>query len=425
MCAAQPARLEAYLAISRTIAGELDFKNVLLRISEVIDSKLIPHDHMDVAVLVPGIETHHQAFEAGLKTDWSNGGLKLTNATSPIRSLLDGTKPFIITGDAWKDQTFHFEGARAGPIYDANLRSRIHVPLMVHGKVQGALSISRHKTNAYDDRDVATSRNIADLIAPYAYALNQGERARISQQEAGTAQGRTESLRQGAQRLNNAMEAERRRLGMELHDQTLGELSSIYRYATRFATSGNRSSAQFAKISDDIANCMSELRGIIENARPGVLELLGLTQAIEAHLERAVAGHKIPIRHQVCDHSGGILDRVNETIRTAVFRIVQEAVTNAVLHSGCTFININLLRDEDTVIVSVENDGKSPKDGWDESLGGVNNIRVRADLISSHVSFDTPRSGGLKLTLEVPFFNALEQDQSQHETSMRPIRRRP
>lgn len=396
------ADLEAYLAISRAIAGELDFVTVLQRISEVVREKLLPHDHMDVAVLVPDAPEYHVAFEAILQTDWSNAAPRIANAKSPIRKLLDGTAPYLLTGDAWTDERFHFEGAAAGPIYDANLRSRVHVPLTVHADIQGALSFSLHSKEAYRLEDVAIAQKIADLIAPYAFALNQGERARLSQQAAGTAHTRTEDLRKGALQLNDAMEAERRRIGMELHDQTLAELSTIYRFATKNALESRHCGDKFAKISDDISLCMAELRGIIENARPGVLEMLGLRHAIEAHLDRTLKAHDVPVSYGIDDWSNGALDLCNEAIRTAVFRIIQEAVTNAVTHADCKELRVILLHQGEDAEVIIENDGQAPAEGWERSLGGVNNIRIRADLISAEVRFEAPEGGGFRIALKVP-----------------------
>ncbi|RMD90124.1 MAG: sensor histidine kinase [Alphaproteobacteria bacterium] len=395
--------LEHYLAISRAMAGEMDFRQVLVRIAEEVKAKFLDYDHMDIALIVPGREDLLVAVEVGMETLWSRGGVRRPVAQSPIRSLLEGEVPYLLTGDAWTDDRFHFEGALDGPIFEANLHARIHVPLTVHGRVHGSLNISSHQRDVYDLNDVAVARNIADLISPYLFALSMGEEARAAALAEGAARGREESLRLGARRLTEALEAERRRLGMELHDQTLADLSAIYRQVNRLASRAGPEAAKLGQIAESIARCMAELRGIIENAKPGVLDLFGLTQAIEAQLARAVAGAGRHIETTLMDATGGLIEAAPESVRIAIFRIVQEAVTNAVRHSGCRRISVRLSpRSGGGARIEIINDGARPRPGWRQSTGGIENIRVRAALMSSQVSFREAPEGGVTITLDVP-----------------------
>ena len=112
---------------------------MLNRIAGVVKSKLLRYDHMDVAVLLPGDRSKHLAFETGMETYWGRDGKHQTNALSPIRQLLAGETDLLFTSDAWDDPRFHFDGAVDGPIFEANLRSRIHVPMYVHGEILGAV----------------------------------------------------------------------------------------------------------------------------------------------------------------------------------------------------------------------------------------------------------------------------------------------
>ena len=378
--------LDRYLSISRAVAGQLDFQKVLHRIADEI-REILPFDHMDIAIITPDRKGGHVAFEVGVETGWSEGGRSRPIAQSPIRDLLLGEIPFILTSDAWEDPRFHFDGAFDAPIYEAELHSRIHVPLNVHGVVHGSLNISSHAKNAYEQADLEEARRIADLISPYIYALKMGEQAREAALREGAAKGREQALRSGALRLTEGMEEQRKRLGMELHDQTLADLSSIYRQVTQLTRKAGPESPELAKIGRSIARCTDELRRIIENAKPGILELFGLQQAIEAQLEKAVAGADRAIETSLTDATSGILDHGPDTIRTAIFRIIQEALTNAVKHSDCRMISVSLETAGGNVIVEVRNDGKSPNDGWSESKRGVDNMKVRAELISADLSF--------------------------------------
>lgn len=395
--------LEHYLAISRAIAGELDLQRVLNSIAGAVRSKLLSHNHLDVAVVLPGDTSKHFAVETGVETVWNRDGKCRPNALAPVRQLLNGEIGLLVTGDAWEDPRFHFDGADDAPIYDANLRSRIHVPMVVHGDVIGVVSFSSHERNAYDEDDARVAKNIADLVAPYFFALNMSDKAQTSARAEGAARGREKSLRIGAQNLTEALEAERRRLGMELHDQTLADLSAIYRQISHIAESRNPDPNKLLEVANSISRCTIELRKIIENAKPGVLDLFGLNQAIEAQLKRSTQGVERIIATSVTDETDNLLDRAEYGLQLAVFRIVQEAVTNAVKHSGCGAIQVTIVAVDSDVAIIVSNDGRTPPEGWRKSLGGVDNIRVRAALINASIKFQRdPDGAGSQTILTIP-----------------------
>jgi len=394
--------LDHYLSISRAVAGQLDFLSVLQQIAGEVQ-QMLPHDHMDIAVIPPDKSARYVAIEVGIETGWGENGVLHPISLSPIRDLLLGEVPYFLTGDAWLDPQFHFCGAFDAPIFDADLHSRIHVALSVHGVVHGALNISRHNKNAYGKADLEVAQNIADLISPYIYALSMGQQARKSAIAEGSALGRERALRSGALRLTEAMEDQSKRLGMELHDQTLGDLSNIYRRISQMALHRSFATTELVNIGNSIARCMAELRRIIENTKPGVLELFGFQQAIEAQLERAVAGIKPPIVTSVEDFTGSALDDEADTMCISVFRIVQEAVTNAVKYSRCRNITVRITREANDVVITVRNDGEPPRPDWDKSSRGVDNMKVRAALISAKIRFERcENQGATMVVLAIP-----------------------
>ena len=169
--------LKRLLAISRAIAGQLDYQSALRQIAGEVH-QLFKFDHMDIAIILSNGKDSF-SYEVGVETQWGQlvGGARPI-VKSPIRALLLGEVPHLLTGDAIEDDRFHFEGAFDAPIYDAKLRSRVHVPLYVNGALLGALSISNHKKNFYSEHDIDIAKHIADLLAPFFYALSQAEAAK-------------------------------------------------------------------------------------------------------------------------------------------------------------------------------------------------------------------------------------------------------
>lgn len=402
--------LERYLAISRAIAGQFDFQNVLAKIAGEAD-KLFEHDHMDVCLILPDQPDHSQTFEVGVSTSWSQPpNDPRENDLSPIREMLAGRVKSYLTEDAWEDPRFHFDGAFDAPIFDANLRSRIHVPLSVQGELIGTLNISSHQKNRYDEDDVQIAQQVADLLAPYIYAIIRGEQIKALALAEGAARGREETLRAGTLRLTEGMENERKRIGMDLHDQTLADLTRIHREISRISRQTAPKGSELTGLEVEVSACMSELRRIIEDAKPGVLELFGFAQAVEAQLERSVVGIEPRISTNVLDLASELLDDGPKSLRTTVYRIVQEAINNAIKHGQPDNISVAIEAEGDVLSISVVDDGVGTSKNHVASLGGVDNLRVRAALISANleVAGDEP-GGGTRITLSIPI-EELAQD---------------
>jgi signal transduction histidine kinase len=395
--------MERFLAVSRAIAGQLDFQSVLGQIAGEVYS-LFQHDHMDVAIIPPDRTDCCVAFEVGVSTKWGeNSDDPRPIAESPIRDLLSGKVSHIVTADAWTDERFHFDKAFDAPIFDANLHSRIHVPLQVHGVVHGALNISSHQKNKYSEDDVQTARQIADLLAPYFFALIHSDEARKLALAEGAARGSEEALRLGALRLTEGMENERRRLGMDLHDQTLADLARIHRNVLRINRKGNASEQDLAPLVEQISGCMQELRRIIEDTKPGILDLFGFAHAVEAQLERSVEGLVPPVKTQVNDKAAWMLDQGPDSMRTALFRIVQEAINNAAKHSDPTNLSVLIDADNNNLQISITDDGSGELPDPGSYSGGLDNMRIRAALVSARVEIvgGVPE-GGTRVTISIP-----------------------
>lgn len=397
------ALVDRYLAISRAIAGQLDYQNVLRQVAKEVDSLFQP-DHIDIAIILPNQRTCLVNYEVGVTTDWSQVKDPAPLVGSPIRSLLLGEVPSILTGDAWEDERFHFSGAFDSPIFDARLHSRMHVPLHVHGVVHGSLNISSHQKNKYTTEDLEIAQQVADLLAPYIYAIIRSDQARQAALAEGDARGREEALRQGALRLTEGMEKARRQLGMDLHDQTLADLTRISHHLARIRRQRPFNPADLATLGNEVASCITELRRIIEDTKPGVLELFGFAQAVEAQLERSVAGAKPPIHTEVRDRYSAVLDACSESLRTTLFRIVQEAVNNAVKHGQPRSVAIDIDAEDDYLRIEIADDGRGMAAEPHRSTGGLDNMRVRAALISAEIAIARDhRKNGTRVVVRVPF----------------------
>ncbi|THV20593.1 GAF domain-containing sensor histidine kinase [Peteryoungia ipomoeae] len=396
---APSALLDHYLGISRLLAGQLDFRSAIKAVGAEV-AHIIPHDHLDVCMTMDNGH-YHTAYESGLDTAWG----ELAPApvgNSPIRALLWGEVEVMLTEDAQVDPQFHFENAFTRPIFEQNLRSRIHVPLKVSGEIIGALSCSSHRVGFYTNEDVANALSIADLLSPYFFALRSADQAKQSAIVEAEARAREEGLRLGALNLTEALEWERQRIGMDLHDQTLADLTRLSRRLDRLMQEKDLHAEMLEPVSRSLQHCMQDLREIIEEAKPSVLQLFGFAHAVENHLERAVRDQGATALRAFADETEGLIDQLDQTERIALFRIAQEAINNAVRHAQADLVEVKLRRSAQAVVIEVTDDGQGlPADV--RHRGGIDNMMTRARLISAKFMLGAGRGGhGTTVRVQLP-----------------------
>ncbi|ANH07620.1 sensor histidine kinase [Shinella sp. HZN7] len=397
---APAALFEHYLGISRLLAGQLDFRSAIRSVANEV-AHIIPHDHLDVCVLVED-GNYHTAYETGIDTAW--GDLEGAPVVySPIRSLLWGEVDYLLSDDATVDPRFRFEGAFRAPIDEQSLRSRIHVPMKVEGAIIAALSCSSQSAGLYTLDDVERARVIADLLTPYFFALRAAEQAQRSAIVEAEARAREEGLRLGALRLTEALEQERQRIGMDLHDQTLADLTRLARRVEQLSLSGEIGPDALEPVSRSLQHCMHDLRQIIEQAKPSVLQLFGLAQAVENHLDRSVRDSGMPIRWALADETAGALDKLEPTVSVALFRIAQEAINNAVRHARPTTLAVRLRIEAESLVLDVVDDGCGVVRTRGRIGSGVENMKTRARLISASCAIGAGRNNsGTTVTVRLP-----------------------
>ncbi len=369
---AAPATGDAFMRISAHLAERTDIASALQAVADEI-VEVIPFTHADLCLIDrPGWLS---SYEVGIRTRWSRTRTRLK--FSPIRDLLNGECDFMLCEDAMTDPRQTFEGACSEPIFNHNLRSRVHVQMKVMGHVIGTLNISHSTSGLYDLTTVQTAQHVADALSPYFHALHTAERARQAAQMGEQAQAREEGLRRGALDLTQTLEQERQRIGMDLHDQTLADLTRLLR---EVETDGQ---ADRDALGHQIGRIIGDLRHIIDTAVPTLLDLFGFEHAVRVHLERAVGAN--PVQIEVIDETAGATDRLDPTVRTALFRIAQEAVNNAARHSGARRIEVRIEpMGESGLNLTIRDDGKGLPPNTERS-SGLAHMRTRAQLISAEL----------------------------------------
>ncbi|GAA4220885.1 signal transduction histidine kinase [Sagittula marina] len=390
------------LRISAHLARETEIQAALTTVADVV-AEVLPHTHFDIC-LSDGPDWL-VSYEVGIKTRWSRRRTRLGN--SPLRALFSGELDHMICSNAMEDPRQTFSGATSEPIFNHALRSRVHVGMKVMGQLIGTLNISHSQVGLFDETSVEIAQHLADVLAPYFHALRLIERAQRDARERSMVKSREEGLRQGASRLTQALEQERQRIGMDLHDQTLADLTRILRQVGEQAQPLDR-----AALNDGLSACIRDLRRIIDEAVPSQLVLFGFAHAVEEHAIKAIGADACAVT--VDDRTGGAIDRLDPTVRTALYRITQEAVNNAARHANASLVAIEMDHaPSGPLCISVRDNGIGMAHGGGARRSGLLHMETRARLILAEL--DIREDAGTCVTL------TLTQDRGATTTGIGPL----
>ena len=202
------------------------------------------------------------------------------------------------------------------------------------------------------------------------------------------------------QRLRQSIEAseqERRRWARELHDETLQALAGL-RLGLSSAMRGSEADLRAAveaaveSVTEEIAN----LRSLIVELRPAALDEYGAGPAIESLAERTSARQGIPVEAHVdlAFERGEEPTRHTADLESTTYRLVQEALTNAVRHAGASRIRIDVTEHDGCVEVAVADDGRGFDPETTDGGGfGLTGMRERVELADGELDIDSGPSG--------------------------------
>ena len=206
-----------------------------------------------------------------------------------------------------------------------------------------------------------------------------------------------EARRETLARVVETQERERRRLAQDLHDRTAGGLTSVIfalrRLERELADDGQR--AQLREAREGVSSAIEDVRDLIADLRPKVLDDFGLGPALERLCETVARRSGLAVRPEL-DES---LDQLPPDVATAVYRIVQEALSNVVRHADATTISVSAAILDDRLVVTVEDDGKGFSAG---SVGhGVEGMVERARMVAGRLDLESPAGGGARIRFEM------------------------
>jgi two-component system NarL family sensor kinase len=269
------------------------------------------------------------------------------------------------------------EDVTADPRYIAGpgrerTRSELDVPLKLGDRTIGVLNVESEWLGAFAEDDVPYLQGLAGQLAQA-----------------------IENARLAARARDLAAAEERARLARDLHDETIQALVALGRQLDLLGldlADATRAAERLERIQTLLASTLDGVRRLSQNLRPAALEDLGLVAALRS----------LDLGIDVVVEIRGTPTRLSHTIEYAVYRVAQEALSNAARHSGAPHASVVLAFSEEELVLEVLDAGRGFGPGGRSAGQGLHSMRDRSADIGAELRVESRPGSGTLVRLSVP-----------------------
>ena len=200
------------------------------------------------------------------------------------------------------------------------------------------------------------------------------------------------NLRELSLQVIAAHEDERERLGRELHDEFGQKFLLLTLKIEALRKKGLVSDGDIAPVEELLQETAGELMRIYKGLKPTVITRLGLSAALESLAREAGSQDGLTVETEITPVGK---DEIEFQSALRIFRIAQESLTNIIKHAGAKRVRIELRKDENRLMLRIEDDGRGMEaDSETGDCGiGLTSMRERARAMNGHIEIG-PRAGG-------------------------------
>jgi signal transduction histidine kinase len=369
--------MSALHRVAQTGAAVGDLKEALESAAEAVTELF---DARSTLFAVPDYEDAELQVLAGFEREsgpYSTANVAFSLDETPFTlQVLDRGEPTVLT---------NLQARSLAPLIQAYVRERdlqtiLMVPLRAWGAVIGTLVVgSDQPGRTFSAEEVTLAETIA---ADVAAAL---ENARLAEQA------------QAA-----AVDAERQRLARELHDSVTQSLYSLTLLSKGWGTMAALGRLEdpvgsFRRLSEVGQQALKEMRLLIHQLRPPILEEVGLVGALRQRLEAVEQRANVEARLLTQGDVGHLPDELEEQ----VFFIAQEALNNALRHAVASEISVRIEVDENEVLLTVEDNGTGFDPDADSAGMGLTTMQERVEAIGGQVRITSAPGQGITIEVAV------------------------
>ncbi|WP_052273071.1 PAS domain-containing sensor histidine kinase [Flavihumibacter solisilvae] len=219
----------------------------------------------------------------------------------------------------------------------------------------------------------------------------------------------TDELRTLTGHLQNIREEERIHIAREIHDE-LGQLMTVMKMDIGWLKKhlqyqeSDKIGLKLEDILSTVDITIKTIRKIASELRPSLLDDIGLVAAIEWHLTE--------FSNRTGINTGITLDEpgpeLPDQVKTSLFRIVQEALTNVARHSQASKVDVSLARDNGNLVLTVRDNGTGFDANRESRTLGILGMKERALMIGAAYSVESKKGEGTIVTISYPVDNQRE-----------------
>jgi PAS domain S-box-containing protein len=397
------ARSEALLRAAEQLNARLDVNAVLKLVCEICNHTLnttatsaFLNESTQNALISTTIAVNEEINDYKFEAQKFSTRFKIP--TDLITNILSQSKPIVVIKDI---QALDMPGVPyLNKIKDMDVHSLAISGMYHNNDLTGILVAQMHGTiRDFTPEDLELLRGLTDhasIAAGNAILFEQVVASRARQQAL-------------TRRLVDVQEDERRSLARELHDQ-IGQMMTGLQFSLS-ALLPRASSEQKTKIEEIqklVSNLIAQTREISINLRPSMLDDTGLILTLLWHFNRYTSQTDIKVNFQ---HYNLIDKRFQTEIETNVFRIIQEALTNAARYAKTDSVDVMLKLEAQMITLEIADQGQ----GFDlssvdtSSHMGLNSMRDRAYSVGGLMDIETAPGRGTHIRVVLPLSGKVER----------------
>jgi len=200
--------------------------------------------------------------------------------------------------------------------------------------------------------------------------------------------------------LFEAIEAERKKISIEIHDWIGRNMSPIIHSLDYILNLGSKKlpediHSQLVQLRKHCQNAAADMRSIMNDIHPYLIDKVGLVSALESYIRHFEQTHGIKVYLFYQNRSLELI----KTVEIVIYRIVQEALTNVVKHSNAGEVDIYFTLEDDTLKIEIVDNGDTPRETRPGK--GLWGMKERANLVGGDLVYGFT-DGGFAVTLTVP-----------------------
>ena len=300
--------------------------------------------------------------------------------------------------DATLDTNFH----RVNVAGEVGLKAALGIPILSGDGVLAVIEFFMREPRREDERLV---RVITAVAAQLDLVIERKRAEQMLRENEGSLRASYARIQDLAGRLITTQEAERSRIGSDLHDDVNQQLASfsiaLSNVKRRLRDGGDATvREELTLLQQRTIDLADVIRNLSHELHPGVLQHAGLSAALKGHCAEFGRQHAIEVTLSAVDDLGGI----PHDIALCLYRVAQEALRNIAAHAGAHKAQVILKSTEESLELVIADDGQGFNLTEARGVGGLGLISIdeRVRLIGGSLTINTELQRGTQMRVQVP-----------------------